>query len=153
MAIQERRQEEALREVTCLLEGFVSFAWAIGPDCVAARAPLLQRSIGGAHGAMDGDAWSLSETETKGIVWRLFHKVGGLSSDLADTFDSCLKPHQVGLPHCSAHGLRKAGTKIAAENKATVHQLMSIYGWETQKQAELYTREATMIMMAAEAMR
>lgn len=77
----------------------------------------------------------------------------GLSSDLGDTFDSCLKPHQVGLPHCSAHGLRKAGTKIAAENKATVHQLMSIYGWETQKQAELYTREATMIMMAAEAMR
>lgn len=63
--------------------------------------------------------------------------------------DRCV---EADLPHCSAHGLRKAGAKIAAENKATVHQLMSIYGWETLKQAELYTREANMIMMAEEAM-
>ena len=31
-----------------------------------------------------------------------------------------------GLQHCSAHGLRKAGATIAAENGATEHQLMAI---------------------------
>jgi len=35
------------------------------------------------------------------------------------------------LPHCTAHGLRKAGAVIAAENGATPHQLMSIFGWRT----------------------
>ncbi|WP_020699553.1 tyrosine-type recombinase/integrase [Reyranella massiliensis] len=63
--------------------------------------------------------------------------------------DRCV---EAGLSHCSAHGLRKAGAKIAAENGATTHQLMSIYGWETLKQAEVYTREANMIAMAEGAM-
>ena len=30
-----------------------------------------------------------------------------------------------------AHGLRKAGATIAAENGATPYQLMSIFGWKT----------------------
>ena len=47
-----------------------------------------------------------------------------------------------GLPHCSAHGLRKAGATIAAENGATEHQLMAIFGWTSSKMAELYTRAA-----------
>jgi integrase len=59
---------------------------------------------------------------------------------------------EAGLPHCSAHGLRKAGAAIAAENGATPHQLMSIFGWLTLKQAELYTRAARQKKMAAEAM-
>jgi integrase len=37
------------------------------------------------------------------------------------------------LPHCSVHGLRKAGTTIAAENGATEHQLMAIFGRKTLK--------------------
>lgn len=49
---------------------------------------------------------------------------------------------ETGLSHCSAHGLRKAGATIAAENGATAHQLMSIFGWLTLKEAERYTREA-----------
>ena len=49
---------------------------------------------------------------------------------------------EAGLPHCSAHGLRKAGATIAAENGATEHQLMAMYGWESPKQAALYTRNA-----------
>jgi hypothetical protein len=40
----------------------------------------------------------------------------------------------------TAHGLRKAGATIAAENGATVHQLMAIYDWSTPNQAEVYTR-------------
>ena len=38
--------------------------------------------------------------------------------------------------------LRKAGATIAAENGATEHELMAIYGWESPKQAALYTRRA-----------
>lgn len=45
------------------------------------------------------------------------------------------------LTHCSARGLRKAGAPIAAENGATEHQLMAIYGWQSPKQAALYTRK------------
>lgn len=59
---------------------------------------------------------------------------------------------EAGLDHCSAHGLRKAGATIAALNGATAHQLMAIYGWESLKQAELYTREANRILLAGEAM-
>jgi len=50
--------------------------------------------------------------------------------------------NEAGLPHCSAHGLRKAGATRAAENGATPHELMAIFGWRTLKQAELYTRTA-----------
>jgi integrase len=57
-----------------------------------------------------------------------------------------------GLPHCSAHGLRKAGSTRAAEAGATAHQLMSIFGWRTLAQAELYTRAAERRHMAATAM-
>lgn len=57
-----------------------------------------------------------------------------------------------GLQHCTAHGCRKAGAKIAAENGATVHQLMAIFGWETLRQAEVYTRSANRILLAEQAM-
>ncbi len=49
---------------------------------------------------------------------------------------------EAGLPHCTAHGLRKAGATIAAERGATEHQLMAIYGWESTKQAAIYTKKA-----------
>lgn len=47
-----------------------------------------------------------------------------------------------------AHGLRKAGACILAENGATEHELMSIYGWTTAKQAILYTRKANRARLA-----
>ena len=46
----------------------------------------------------------------------------------------------VGLSHCSPHGLRKAGATIAAQNDAPSHAIAAIYGWETLKQVETYTR-------------
>lgn len=49
---------------------------------------------------------------------------------------------EAGLEHCSAHGVRKAAATIAAENGATPHQLMAIFGWSTLDQAELYTKAA-----------
>ncbi len=59
---------------------------------------------------------------------------------------------QAGLPHCTAHGLRKAGATFAAEQGATEHQLMAIYGWESPKQAALYTRSANRKRLVADAM-
>ena len=59
---------------------------------------------------------------------------------------------QAGLPHCTAHGLRKAGATFAAEHGATEHQLMAIYGWDSPKQAALYTRAANRKRLAADAM-
>ncbi len=59
---------------------------------------------------------------------------------------------EAGLKHCSAHGLRKAGVTIGADNGATEHQLMAIYGWESPKQAALYTRKANRKKLAGAAM-
>lgn len=59
---------------------------------------------------------------------------------------------EAGLDRCSAHGLRKAGARIAADNGTTVHQLMAIYGWGTLRQAEVYTRNANRTRLANEAM-
>ncbi len=59
---------------------------------------------------------------------------------------------QAGLPHCTAHGLRKAGATRAAENGATEHQLMAMFGWDSPQQAALYTRKANRKRLAAEAM-
>jgi integrase len=55
---------------------------------------------------------------------------------------------EAGLSHCSAHGLRKAGATIAADNGASAHELMSIFGWETLKQADHYTKRANRARLA-----
>ena len=60
---------------------------------------------------------------------------------------------EAGLPHCTAHGLRKAGASVAAENGATPHQLMAIFGWRTLKEAERYTKAAEQKRIAAGAMK
>jgi integrase len=57
-----------------------------------------------------------------------------------------------GLPHCSAHGLRKAAATIAAERGATPYQLMAIFGWKSLSQALLYTKKAEQKRLAAAAM-
>jgi integrase len=62
------------------------------------------------------------------------------------------KCDEAGLPQCSAHGLRKAGASIAAENGATEHQLMAIFGWATAKEAERYTKTARRKRIAGDAM-
>lgn len=62
--------------------------------------------------------------------------IKGLGNKMRDWCD------EAGLPHCSAHGVRKAGASIAAENGATSDQLKAIFGWTTSQQADLYTRAA-----------
>lgn len=48
----------------------------------------------------------------------------------------------------SAHGLRKAGARIAAERGATEEQLKALYGWRSSKEASRYTRAANRQKMA-----
>jgi integrase len=45
--------------------------------------------------------------------------------------------NEAGLPHCGAHGLRKAGAVLAAERGATTNQLMALFDWSTPGQAEV----------------
>jgi integrase len=51
----------------------------------------------------------------------------------------------------SAHGVRKIAATRAADNGATVHQLMAIFGWKTPAMALLYTQEANRRRLAREA--
>jgi integrase len=55
---------------------------------------------------------------------------------------------EAGLPHCSAHGLRKAGATFAAENGASDKQLMAMFGWKSPKQASKYTEAAEKTRLA-----
>jgi Phage integrase family. len=50
------------------------------------------------------------------------------------------------------HGLRKAGATIAANNGATSRQLMAIFGWDSIRMAEQYTRRADQQRLADDAM-
>jgi integrase len=59
---------------------------------------------------------------------------------------------EAGLSICSAHGLRKSGATLAAENGATVHQLMAIFDWSNPAQAKPYTDAADRKRMAGDAM-
>jgi integrase len=59
--------------------------------------------------------------------------------------------NEAGLPKCSAHGLRKAGATLAAENGATVHQLAALFDWANITQAAVYTAGADRKRLAAEA--
>jgi integrase len=58
---------------------------------------------------------------------------------------------EAGVPK-SAHGVRKIAATTAADNGATVHQLMSIFGWKTTQMAEVYTRAADRKRLARGAM-
>lgn len=50
---------------------------------------------------------------------------------------------KAGLPeHCRAHGLRKAGATIAANNGASAHELCAMYGWTKLETAQIYTKDA-----------
>jgi integrase len=59
---------------------------------------------------------------------------------------------EAGLTMCTAHGLKKAGATIAAENGATTRQLMAMFDWDSPAMAEVYTRQAEQKRLAGEAM-
>ena len=57
--------------------------------------------------------------------------------------------NEAGLPHCSAHGLRKAGATIAAENGATDQQMMALFGWSSPQLVAHYARAASQKLAAS----
>ena len=59
--------------------------------------------------------------------------------------------NQANLPHCSAHGLRKAAAVRHALNGATAPELMAWFGWKTIGEAQRYIEEANRIKLAESA--
>jgi integrase len=59
---------------------------------------------------------------------------------------------QANLPHCSAHGLRKATAARLAERGATAHEIMAITGDKSLEEVERYTRAARQAKLADAAM-
>jgi len=51
----------------------------------------------------------------------------------------------------SAHGLRKLGATRLANAGATSHELQAVFGWESARMAEVYTREADRARLARQA--
>ena len=59
---------------------------------------------------------------------------------------------QANLPHCSAHGLRKALATRLAERGATPHEIMAITGHQSLEEVERYTRAVRKSRLADSAM-
>lgn len=59
---------------------------------------------------------------------------------------------EAGLPHCTAHGLRKAGATRLASQGATAFQLMAVFGWADPKEAMTYIQAADQARLAAQIM-
>jgi integrase len=58
---------------------------------------------------------------------------------------------QAGLPECTAHGLKKIAATLCAEAGATDRQMMALFDWTSERQANTYTEAASRRRMAAEA--
>ena len=57
-----------------------------------------------------------------------------------------------GLPHCTAHGLRKAAARRLAEAGCTEHEIASITGHASLREIARYTKAADQVRLAVSAM-
>lgn len=71
--------------------------------------------------------------------------VAGFGNWLRAAFDGA------GLPHCSAHGVRKWAGAHLAEMGCTANQIMAVLGHTSLKEAERYTRKASRRKLGAAA--
>jgi integrase len=86
---------------------------------------------------------SIDETETGDLAFLTTTKGKPFSTGASFGNWFAKQCTAAGLPvECRAHGLRKAGATIAADEGATPHELMAMYGWSRLSMAEMYTREA-----------
>jgi integrase len=60
--------------------------------------------------------------------------------------------NEAGLPHCSAHGLRKAAARRLAEAGCTEHEIASITGHASLREIVRYTKAADQVRLAVSAM-
>jgi integrase len=70
---------------------------------------------------------------------------GGIGNKMREWCD------EAGLPQCSAHGLRKAAARRAADLGATNKMLMAAGGWSNSAEGT-YTADADQVRLAAEIM-
>lgn len=85
------------------------------------------------------------------MTWLVNHYGKPLSVDnFGDRFR--IWCNEAGLPHCTAHGIRKAAACAAAEGGATDEQMMAIFGWRKADMARVYTQAANRARMAGLAM-
>jgi integrase len=71
--------------------------------------------------------------------------IAGFGNKMRDWCD------QADLPHCSAHGLRKASAVAFAEGGASAPELCAVFGWSKLETAEIYIRAARSRVMAENA--
>lgn len=60
--------------------------------------------------------------------------------------------NEAGLPHCSSHGLRKAGARRLAEKGKSGHQIKAVTGHRNLKEVDRYTEAARQKLLAASAL-
>jgi integrase len=60
--------------------------------------------------------------------------------------------NEAGLPHCSAHGLRKAAARVLAEAGCTAHEIGAITGHSSLAELVRYTKAADQRRLAEAAM-
>ncbi|WEK04533.1 MAG: tyrosine-type recombinase/integrase [Candidatus Devosia phytovorans] len=95
---------------------------------------------------------SIAATQTGDLTY-LVTEHGGPFKSAASFGNWFRKQCQLAKVPGRAHGLRKAGATIAAENGASDQQLMAMWGWTDERQAGLYTRRARRWKLAGEAAR
>src|SRR5262249_48902375 len=59
--------------------------------------------------------------------------------------------NEAGLPHCSAHGLRKAAARRFADVGCTVHEIAAITGHASLREVQRYTKGADQRRLAVSA--
>ncbi|KAB0682031.1 tyrosine-type recombinase/integrase [Aureimonas leprariae] len=73
------------------------------------------------------------------------YSIKGLGQRVSEWFD------QAGLPHCSAHSVRKGLATNQAENEATDKMLDAMFGWKDAKTSRIYTARADRSRLARQA--
>lgn len=77
--------------------------------------------------------------------WGRPFSVKGLGNRISDWFT------QAGLPHCTAHSIRKGLSTDQANNGATDSMLEAMFGWTDGKTSKIYTRNADRARLARQA--
>lgn len=80
---------------------------------------------------------------------------GGKPFSSGDSMSAMFKRWCVdaGLPHLSAHGVRKAGAEFYAEQGCSQYEIMAIMGHSEAKTSEVYTKRVARGKLAANAMK
>jgi integrase len=94
-------------------------------------------------------AESIAATKTGDMVF-LVNTRGRPWKNISFGYWFAARCDEAGVPG-RAHGLRKAGATIAANNGATPFELTAMYGWTSTKVAEIYTTKADRARLAERA--